>query len=68
MFYRDEPVWLVRVANQATQQAGQIEGHVVQLHRAKINDSGNFIAGEQDVIMPDVPDDWLQNQWLIDGL
>ena len=68
MFYRDEPVWLVRVANQATQQAGQVEGDVVQLHRTEINDSGDFVAGEQDMIMPDVSDDWLQNQRLIEGL
>lgn len=67
MFYRDEPVWLVRVANQATQQAGQVEGDVVQLHRTEINDSGDFVSGEQDMIMPDVSDNWLQNQRLIEG-
>src|SRR5262245_35724029 len=56
------------VADQAAQHAAQIGRRGVNAHAAIVDDAVNLIAGEENVIVPDVANAWLQSTRLVPAL
>ncbi len=57
------------VTGEAAEESGHVAGGSFDLHRAEIDQAGDSVAGEQDVIVPDVAEARLEvkrhaNEWL----
>ena len=50
------------IADQAAQESGDVGGRRVDLHRAEVDQSGDGVAVEQHVVVPDVADAGLERQ------
>ena len=53
---RELPCFTV-IPHQAAEEAGKIAGCGIDPHRSEIDDAGDLIAGEEDVVVPEVADD-----------
>ena len=50
--------------SKASQQAGDVGGGGVDFDGAEIDEAGDFVAGEEDVVVPDVAQAGLQRQFI----